>query len=180
MNIHLTEIPHPNPQSHFGTKSPVQNTAIERLSGLLLLLSYLHPHGEGAHVTAFSGFTNARSWRLSLGIFHLFTLEHHEQRQYIIFEATGRTGGDARPGGGATGTARPRKQAGCFGVSRHIETDQLSLQGATSSLRTHNHSFPHGNSNRGPLINHDSQGSLTRSRNEQRRRRILYRAKMSS
>lgn len=98
MDIHLTEIPHPNPQTHFGTISPVQ-TAIERLSGLLLLLSYLHPHGEGAHVTAFSGFTNARSWRLSLGIFPLFTLEHHEQRQYIIFMATCRTGRDARQKG---------------------------------------------------------------------------------
>lgn len=53
MNIHLTEIPHSNPQSHFGTTSPVQNAAIESLSGLLLLLSYLHLTEKGSMLRRF-------------------------------------------------------------------------------------------------------------------------------
>ena len=47
MNIQFTtEPPKTDPHTHFGTTSPVQNTAAESLSGLLLLLNYLHPEGH--------------------------------------------------------------------------------------------------------------------------------------
>lgn len=114
MNIHVTETTNRKLHTHYDTTPPVQNTATENLSGLLLLLIYLHPKGEGTHALAFSGFNNAWSWRFSAGLV-FFRRTQQTRRTTMVHNFPGNRPDEKRceMEGCATSRAWLRKRASC-------------------------------------------------------------------